>query len=105
MSRHTRSVSAESRLSTGQELSAKRRGPMRWGVPAAQIDEMVQRLRLLEGPTDLLLHDFDDPGRDELVGEAQRELPGFHCNLAQATILGQFCETRTCQLPKGIVSE
>lgn len=57
----------------GLKIIAQRRGPMRrclilaQGVPPAQIEETVRRLKLLDARTDLLLHDFDDPGRDELI--------------------------------------
>lgn len=57
----------------GLKIIAQRRGPVRrclilaQGVPPAQIDEMVRRLQLLDARTDLLLHDFDDPGRDERI--------------------------------------
>jgi hypothetical protein len=57
----------------GLKIVARRRGPVRrclimaQGVPPAQIDETVRRLKLLDARTDLLLHDFDDPGRDERI--------------------------------------
>ena len=57
----------------GLKIIARRRGPVRrclimaQGAPPAQIDETVRRLKLLDARTDLLLHDFDDPGRDERI--------------------------------------
>ena len=57
----------------GLKIIAQRRGPVRrclimaQGTPPAQIDETVRRLKLLDARTDLLLHDFDDPGRDERI--------------------------------------
>jgi hypothetical protein len=55
----------------GLKIIAQRRGPLRRGLLLAQgaaparIDETLRRLRLLDARTDLVLHDFDDPGRDE----------------------------------------
>jgi Acetyltransferase (GNAT) domain len=55
----------------GLKTIVQRRGPVRrclilaQGIQPAQIDEMVRRLQLLDARTDLVLHDFDDPGRDE----------------------------------------
>jgi hypothetical protein len=40
---------------------------MAQGISPVQIDETVRRLKLLDARTDLLLHDFDDPGRDERI--------------------------------------
>ena len=70
-----KSISAGPCLLTSQELKiiGQRRGPV-WrnlilaqGVPQVQIEERVRRLRLLNARTDLVLHDFDDPGRDERI--------------------------------------
>jgi Acetyltransferase (GNAT) domain len=57
----------------GIKVMAQPRGPVRrvlilaQGVSSAQIDETVRRLKILDARTDLLLHDFDDPGRDERI--------------------------------------
>jgi len=57
----------------GLKIIAQRRGPVRrclilaQGIPPPQIDEMVRRLKLLDARTDLLLHDFDDPGGAERI--------------------------------------
>ena len=37
------------------------------GVPSAQINDTVRHLHLLDARIDLLLHDFDDPGRNERI--------------------------------------
>ncbi len=47
------------------------RGPVRrcmimaQGVAPSQIDHAIRRLKLLDARSDVLLHDFDDPGREE----------------------------------------
>jgi hypothetical protein len=57
----------------GLRAIAQRRGPVRRCLVMAQgalvrrIDELIRRLRLYDRRTDLLLHDFDDPGRDERI--------------------------------------
>lgn len=57
----------------GLKVMAQWRGPVRrglilaQGVAPAQIDETVRRLRLIDARTDLVLHDFDDPGHDERI--------------------------------------
>ena len=62
----------------GLKIIAQRRGPVRrclilaQGVAPAQIDDAVRGLRLAAVHTDLLLHDFDDPGHEERIVAGRR---------------------------------
>ena len=55
----------------GLKAIAQSRGPVRrclimaQGAPPRRIDDLIRRFRLCDGRSDLLLHDFDDPGQDE----------------------------------------
>jgi hypothetical protein len=57
----------------GLKIIEQWRGPVRrcmilaQGLSEAQIGEIIRRLRLLDARTDLVLHDFDDSGREERI--------------------------------------
>ncbi len=82
----------------GLKIMAQQRGPLRrglilaQGVPAARIDETVRRLRLLDARTDLVLHDFDDPGceRRTLAGHSFRRAREDERILNKATFVSDL---------------
>ena len=79
----------------GLKIIARQRGPVRrclilaQGIQFTRLDETVRHLRLMDARTDLVLHDFDDPGRSERVvaNQVWRRIPESERLLNKATFV------------------